>query len=288
MFEENVRLDTYSTMKTGGVAKRACFPSKAEELVRAVKQLRAEGTPYVVLGRCSNVLFPDGDVPFVPVFTAKMADVTVTADESGVLVYAASGVSLTKLAMDMCKAGYAGLVFAYGIPGSVGGAVFMNAGAYGGEMKDVVASVDVYDPGTDRVETVDAKARAFGYRASAFADGRRVILGARLRLLRGDAKTLVAEAKELMQKRLDKQPLDKPSCGSAFKRPEGYFAGKLIEDCGLKGFRVGGAGISEKHAGFAVNEGGATSEDVKALLKTVAEKVKAATGVTLEPEIRFL
>ena len=288
MIRFNVDMSALSSMKTGGVAETAFFPNGIDELIDAVKGLFMAGTPFHVLGKLSNVLIPDHTVPFVPVVTTGVCGTRTEENGDEITVYAECGASLTPLAMEMCKKGYAGMTFAYGIPGTVGGAVFMNAGAYGGEMKDIVKSVDFYDIASGERVRIPAKECGFGYRKSVFADMFGVILGAELTLTRGNAETLVAEAKETMQKRVDKQPLDYPSCGSAFKRPEGYFAGKLIEDSGLRGFTLGGAAVSEKHCGFVINKGGATTADVLALLDAVKEKVKADSGVTLEAEIRVL
>ena len=285
----NVDMSKYSSMKTGGVAEVCCFPESTDELCSVIKELKDKGKRYFVLGNMSNVLIPDENIDFVPVITTKMNGVTVSENNDGsVSVYAQCGVMLTKLAFDMCKKGYAGMVFAYGIPGTVGGAVFMNAGAYGSEISAVCEYVDYFDVENDKVCRVDAEKCAFGYRKSIFDENEYVILGASLKLAKGNADELVAEAKATMQKRIDKQPLEYPSCGSAFKRPEGYFAGALIEQSGLKGFSVGGAQISEKHAGFVINKGGATTKDVTDLMEAVSKKVKENFGVELEPEIRTL
>lgn len=277
-----------SSMKTGGMAPEASFPETEEELVRTVRALKAEKRPFYVLGNLSNVLLPEGELPFVPVVTTQLREQTVTETENGALIYASCGIGLTKLALDTCRAGYAGLSFAYGIPGTVGGAVYMNAGAYGSEMSAVVRSVRFYDSERDRICELSAEECAFGYRTSVFQQKKGVILGAYLVLARDEGATALESAKEFMRRRKEKQPLEFPSCGSAFKRPEGYFAGELIEKCGLKGFSVGGAQVSEKHAGFVINAGGATSAEVEALLEEVKKCVFEKFGVLLEPEIRIL
>ena len=241
-----------------------------------------------MFGNLSNVLLPDGRLDFVPVITTGIKTVTVTETDAGIDVYAACGVSLTGLALEFCRGDYAGLSFAYGIPGTVGGAVFMNAGAYGSEMKNIVRSVRFYDIDADAVCEIPASDCGFGYRTSVFAHKNGVILGAFLSLATCEPGTALAEAKDFMERRREKQPLEYPSCGSAFKRPEGYFAGELIEKCGLKGYTVGGACVSEKHAGFVVNKGGATSADVEKVLCDVRAKVLQKFGVELEPEIRIL
>ena len=289
---EFLRTDTamsaLSSMRTGGIAPVACFPETEKGLCDAVRRLTREHKRFFVFGNLSNVLLPDGRLDFVPVITTGIKTVTVTETDAGIDVYAACGVSLTGLALEFCRGDYAGLSFAYGIPGTVGGAVFMNAGAYGSEMKNIVRSVRFYDIDADAVCEIPASDCGFGYRTSVFAHKNGVILGAFLSLAACEPGTALAEAKDFMERRREKQPLEYPSCGSAFKRPEGYFAGELIEKCGLKGYTVGGACVSEKHAGFVVNKGGATSADVEKVLCDVRAKVLQKFGVELEPEIRIL
>lgn len=289
---EFLRTDTamsaLSSMRTGGIAPVACFPETEKDLCDAVRRLTREHKRFFVFGNLSNVLLPDGRLDFVPVITTGIKTVTVTETDAGIDVYAACGVSLTGLALEFCRGDYAGLSFAYGIPGTVGGAVFMNAGAYGSEMKNIVRSVRFYDIDADAVCEIPASDCGFGYRTSVFAHKNGVILGAFLSLAACEPGTALAEAKDFMERRREKQPLEYPSCGSAFKRPEGYFAGELIEKCGLKGYTVGGACVSEKHAGFVVNKGGATSADVEKVLCDVRAKVLQKFGVELEPEIRIL
>lgn len=289
---EFLRTDTamsaLSSMRTGGIAPVACFPETEKDLCDAVRRLNREHKRFFVFGNLSNVLLPDGRLDFVPVITTGIKTVTVTETDAGIDVYAACGVSLTGLALESCRGDYAGLSFAYGIPGTVGGAVFMNAGAYGSEMKNIVRSVRFYDIDADAVCEIPASDCGFGYRTSVFAHKNGVILGAFLSLAACEPGKSLAEAKDFMERRREKQPLEYPSCGSAFKRPEGYFAGELIEKCGLKGYTVGGACVSEKHAGFVVNKGGATSADVEKVLCDVRAKVLQKFGVELEPEIRIL
>ena len=287
LYRENIDMSRLSSMRTGGVAKLACFPETEQELCGLIRKLKAENTRFAVFGNLSNVLVPDGVLSFVPIITTGFKQIRTHETADGVTVTAASGVSLTGLALDFCRKNTAGLSFAYGIPGTVGGAVFMNAGAYGSEMKNVVQSVRFYDSDTDRVSEIAAEDCAFGYRTSIFQRKNGVILGATLKLAADSSGTPLAEAKEFMRRRTEKQPLEYPSCGSAFKRPEGHFAGELIEKCGLKGYAVGGACVSEKHAGFVINTGGATSADVEQLLRDVRQKVSERFGVLLEPEIRI-
>ena len=190
--------------------------------------------------------------------------------------------------MKASKSGLCGLEFAYGIPGTVGGAVFMNAGAYGGQMSDVVYESKCYNFETDKIITIDSDTHCFSYRKSLFCDSRIYIVSTVLKLVSGDAESSVALCEENLNKRRTKQPLRQPSCGSAFKRPEGYFAGELIENAGLKGYSFGGAAVSEKHAGFIINKGGATTSDVLCLIDIIKNLVFKKFGVELEPEIRVL
>ncbi len=284
----NVNMSEYSSMKTGGIAERCFFPQDEKQLVDALKTLEREKIKYYVLGNMSNVLVPDGKLDFVPVITTKMTKTEKKEADGKLHVYACAGVKLTKLAYEICDMGYLGAEFAYGIPGTVGGAVFMNAGAYGSEIKEIADFVDFYDIEKDEIQRIDNENCDFGYRTSAFQSRKGVILGASFTFEKGNRDEILTRAKETMQKRIDKQPLEYPSCGSAFKRPEGMFAGKLIEDSGLKGKSVGGAMVSEKHAGFIINKGNATTNDVKELIELVQKKVKEKFGVKLEPEIRIL
>ena len=277
-------MKNYSSMKTGGMAKCAYFPENETEFCEIIKSLKSENKKYIILGNMSNVLLPDEKIEVPIVVTTEMKNVKVSDETT---VYAEAGVSFTKLSFDMCKRGLSGLEFAYGIPGSVGGAVYMNAGAYGGETKDVIKSVRVLDK-NGNVLTLSNEECDFGYRKSVFHNDEYVILGAEFELVKKDAESCVATARELMQKRVDKQPLEYPSCGSTFKRPEGYFAGALIEGANLKGYSVGGAQVSQKHAGFVINKGDATTADVLSLMREIRQTVREKSGVTLEAEIKLL
>lgn len=288
LFRTDIDMSALSSMRTGGIASAAFFPKTEEELCETIRRLVRENKRYYVFGNLSNVLLADGVLNFVPVITTGLKSVTIEKTPDGARVYASCGASLTALALEMCRKNLAGLSFAYGIPGTVGGAVFMNAGAYGSEMKNIVRSVRFYDTDTDTICEIPASDCGFAYRTSAFQHKNGVILGASLALSDDSNGTALAEAKDFMERRREKQPLEYPSCGSAFKRPEGYFAGELIEKCGLKGYAVGGACVSEKHAGFVINKGGATSSDVEKLLFDVRAKVLQKFGVELEPEIRIL
>ena len=213
----------------------------------------------------------------------EMSDVRLTGET---VIEADAGISLSRLALFAQSQALTGLEFAHGIPGSLGGAVFMNAGAYGGEMKQVVQEVIVLTE--DGIRHIPGAECAFGYRKSAFSDGKTVILGAKLHLKKGDPAQIRDKMAELMAKRKASQPLEYPSAGSTFKRPEGYYAGTLIQETGLKGLTVGGAQVSEKHAGFVINTGGATCADVMALISQVQDRVMQRSGVHLEPEVRII
>ena len=211
----------------------------------------------------------------------NFSEIKVDGDE----IYAESGVLLSKVSSVAAASSLSGLEFASGIPGTIGGAVYMNAGAYGGEMRDVVIETEYIDKNFE-IRTINE--HDFSYRHSIFQENGGIILSTRLRLKKGEKESIMQKINELSEARISKQPVNMPSAGSAFKRPEGYFAAKLIDDCGLRGYKVGGAAISEKHTGFAVNVGGATCGDVKKLLENVRNIVFEKTGVYLEPEIKFI
>ena len=236
-----------------------------------------------MLGNGTNVLFPDEGVDALVISTGKMCDMAL---RKGNQLYAEAGLSLARVAVFAQQNGLSGLAFAHGIPGSVGGAVCMNAGAYGGEMKDVLAGAFVLENGETRflpVEALDLR-----YRHSYLTDHpEAVVLGAVFTLQEGDKDDIRREMDELMARRKASQPLEFPSAGSTFKRPEGYFAGALIQEAGLKGFTVGGAQVSEKHAGFVINRGGATAADILGLIEQVQQTVYRSSGVLLEPEVRI-
>ena len=239
----------------------------------------------LVIGNGSNVVFSDAGYRSAVVFTGKCRKIQIDGD----VVIADAGVSLSALASAVRDESLSGLEFAFGIPGTLGGAIYMNAGAYGGSMSDVCIASWYYDLATGHFGESLGDAQCFDYRKSVYQDHpERIILRATLQLKKGNRKTISEEMHTYWDKRRTTQPLDLPNAGSVFKRPEGYFAGKLIEDCGLKGLTVGGAQVSTKHAGFIVNVGGATCEDVKRLIEKIQTTVLQQTGVELECEIRFL
>ena len=276
-------MSRHTTFRIGGPARRLALPETEAELT-ALLDL-AWAFPHTVIGNGSNLLAPDEGVDRLVISTAAMDAVEQTGEGT---IRALAGASLARIAVRARDLGLAGFAFAHGIPGTLGGAVVMNAGAYGGEMCQVVRRVGAWTP--DRgVVTLEAAELAYGYRRSVFSNWpEAVVLWAELALQPGDREAIRAEMEELSQRRRSKQPLEYPSAGSTFKRPEGYFAGTLIDQCGLKGFSIGGAQVSEKHAGFIINTGGATCADVLALMDHVKKTVYEATGVTLEPEVRLL
>lgn len=283
-------LSVVSSMKTGGRAKFAFFPETEKQLSDVIEYLRENGVCFYVIGFASNVLFPDAFFDGAIVFTTNLKFFKIDFAENGdVLIYAQAGVSLTSLAARCIKENYSGLEFAYGIPGTVGGAIFMNAGAYGGEIADVVVSSKYYDSEKGKFFELEARQNEFSYRHSYYTDNPdKIIVGGTFRVKKSEGTEVRRLSEENMEKRKSKQPLDYPNCGSAFKRPQGCFAGTLIEGAGLKGKNVGGAYVSEKHAGFIINKGGAATSDVLELIKLVQKKVYEKYAVALEPEIRII
>ena len=274
-------MSAHTSFHIGGPARLMALPVSREQAVCAVQAAAELGVEPFFMGNGSNLLVPDEGVERFIIKTSGMKNCTV----AGTTVTAECGITLARLAVQARDAGLTGLEFAHGIPGSLGGAVTMNAGAYDGEMAQVVTGVTCLngDGSVEEVTRFD-----FGYRRSAFSDGRRMVLSARMELAPGDPAQIAARMEELATRRRDKQPLEYPSAGSMFKRPVGYFAAALIDQCGLKGFTVGGAQVSEKHAGFVVNRGGATCADVLELVKQVKARVLEQTGVALEMEVKVL
>lgn len=276
----------HTSFRIGGPCRAMIQPSSAENCMKLLKFAKESELKFTVIGNGSNLLCDDKGYSGV-IFKIGAAMGTM-AVENKVYLRAGAGASLTKLSSYAGENELTGLEFAFGIPGSVGGAVFMNAGAYGGEVKDVIVSCDTVDAeGNFRTFTADEM--ELSYRSSIFQKMKNTVITSALFCLKKGEKSAIAEKmSDLMSRRKDKQPLDKPSAGSAFKRPVGQFAGKLIQDCGLKGFAIGGAQVSEKHSGFIINTGNASSSDVKALIEYIQKAVMEKTGVYLESEIRIL
>ena len=283
-YREQEPLAAHTTFKIGGPAAVFVQPAQEDQLCSAIALCRELSVPYYVLGNGSNTLFGDKGWNGAVICLAGLRG---EVHQEGNNLWAPAGMPLNMLCMEALRSSLTGLEFAYGIPGTVGGAVYMNAGAYGGEMKDVLVSVRHLNAQGEIVET-PASELDLGYRHSIFEDNGDCILSAQVRLAPGDAQKISEQMNDLMGRRRDKQPLDKPSAGSTFKRPVGAFAGALIDQCGLRGYRHGGAAISEKHCGFVVNLGGATCADVLALCQEVQTIVKEKTGFTLEKEIRVV
>ena len=280
-------MSRHTSFHIGGPAKRMAFPSSGEQLVLLLDMAQRCGARPLIIGNGTNLLAPDEGLDRLVIDTSAGMNRIQAGTEAHTLL-ADAGVSLSRLADFACRQGFAGLEFAHGIPGTVGGAVCMNAGAYGGEMSQVVAGVAVLFP-EEGVRFLTAEEMAFGYRHSLLMDhSDAVVLSAAFRLDSGDPAVIRERMNELLQRRRASQPLEYPSAGSTFKRPEGYFAGTLIDQCGLKGLTVGGAQVSEKHAGFVINRGGATFADVTDLIGQVQARVFDQTGVHLEPEVRIL
>ncbi len=278
-------MSRHTSFHIGGPARRMAFPDSGEQLVLLVDFARNCGARPLVVGNGTNLLAPDEGLDRLVVNVTAMR--RIEAGEGGVLT-AEAGVTLARLADHAQKRGLTGLEFAHGIPGTLGGAVCMNAGAYDGEMRLAVRSVTALFP-EEGVRTLGAEELDFGYRRSVFSiRPEAVVLRAEVALEPGDPAAIREKMDDLMRRRKASQPLELPSAGSTFKRPAGCFAGTLIDQCGLKGLTVGGAQVSEKHAGFVVNRGGATCADVRELIRRVQERVLAEKGVRLEPEVRII
>lgn len=280
---ENASLAPYCSMKAGGSAKYIALPKTETELLEKISELRSASEKFIVVGNCSNLIFPDGLYDGTVVITSNIRGLTL---QDGIIT-AKCGETLSSLARFACDNSITGFEFCYGIPGTVGGGVYMNAGAYGGEISQRFVSGEFLTADM-RVITLSRKECDFGYRKSVMMCEPLILLSAKFDTLSGDKCEIKAKMDELMTKRKTSQPLEYPSCGSAFKRPEGYYAGALIEQCGLKGYTIGGARVSEKHAGFIINGGNATATDVIELLKYVSDVVFEQKGVRLEPEINVI
>ncbi|WP_290913095.1 UDP-N-acetylmuramate dehydrogenase [Eubacterium sp.] len=280
---ENEPMALHTTFKIGGPARLAVFPKNENEISDVIKKCKEENVRYMVVGNGSNLLVADEGIDAVVILLGKEFGEVKLIDDT--TIFAEAGAPLMKVCRFALENGLSGLEFAYGIPGSCGGGAFMNAGAYGGELGDVMFRCDHIDQDGNKgsLEGDDLK---LAYRHSAYYENGCVITGAYFKMQKADKEEIKAKMNDYMSRRRDKQPLEYPSAGSTFKRPEGNFAGALIEQCGLKGTSVGGAEISTKHAGFVINKGGATCKDVLDLCKKVADTVKAEKGIDLEMEVR--
>jgi len=285
---DNVSVDEpmkkHTTFRIGGPADYYVMPHSGEEAAQVIKACREWKLPFYILGNGSNLLVSDKGFRGVIIQMFKnYSEVSV----DGVCVTARAGALLSKIAKTALENNLTGLEFAAGIPGTLGGAVVMNAGAYGGEMKDVLEEVGVLS-GEGEILRLKREELDLGYRTSVIARKGYIVLEAKMRLQEGKREAIASRMEELKEKRVSKQPLELPSAGSTFKRPEGNFAGKLIMEAGLRGFSVGDAQVSEKHCGFVVNKGGATALQVRELMQEVIRRVEETSGVTLEPEVKML
>ena len=280
-FDEPLKEYTYT--KVGGAVDYLAFPRNRYEIVRIVEFATREGIPWQVLGNSSNIIVRDGGIRGFVIRMDKLNSVTV----SGYTIEAEAGANLIETTKVALFHSLSGFEFACGIPGSVGGAVYMNAGAYGGEVAHILVSAQILTP-AGYVETLDNRELRFGYRSSILQENGAIVLSAKFALKPGNHTVIQQEMARLTHLRELKQPLEYPSCGSVFKRPLGHFAGLLIMDAGLKGYRIGGVEVSEKHAGFMVNVADGTALDYEHLIAHVIEVVEKSSGITLEREVRII
>ncbi len=276
-------MKNHTSFKIGGKADYFVNVCSLEELKAVIIKAKELNMPYFILGKGSNLLVSDKGIEGVVICLTGLNEITVCGDE----IKAGAGASLAQVCMKAYENGLTGLEFAYGIPGTVGGGLYMNAGAYGGEMSQVTVSAECID-GDGNQESIDASEMQLGYRTSVFKKNGKIITSVKFKLEKGDCGEIKAKMDDFLSRRKDKQPLEYPSAGSTFKRPEGHFAGALIEKNNLKGFSVGGAMVSEKHAGFVINHNNATSDDVKNLMKKIQSSVLENDKVHLEPEVIFV
>lgn len=286
--EKNILADepmaAHTTFRVGGPADYLVSPQTPEQVRDVIGLCRRERVPFMVIGNGSNLLVSDRGYRGVLI---RLLDNYQSVTVHDRIIHAQAGALLSAIAKKAYRCGLTGMEFAAGIPGTIGGAMMMNAGAYGGEMKDIVSEVTILDAGGN-ISQYSCADMQFGYRDSVIAHEELTALEVTLRLEPGDEEEIKAKMDDLAGRRTSKQPLEFPSAGSTFKRPEGYYAGALIEQAGLKGCRVGGAMVSEKHAGFVINAGGATASDVRNLIEHIRETVHASSGVWMTPEVRFV
>ena len=284
MIKENEPMRLHTTFKVGGNARYYLVPESFDDVKKALDFAKEKKLPHYIIGKGSNLLFSDDPYEGVVIeIGSGLNDITIT----GTMIEADAGVSLATLSKKAADESLAGLEFASGIPGTVGGAVVMNAGAYDGEIKNVLKEVKILS-NNNEIITKKTEELDLSYRHSIFQNNSDIVLSATFELQQGNKEEIISKIKELNAKRKEKQPLEFPSAGSTFKRPEGYFAGKLIQDSGLRGFSVGGAQVSEKHCGFVVNTGDATAADIYELITKVRQIVLEKQGVELEPEVRLV
>ncbi|MHA3225799.1 UDP-N-acetylmuramate dehydrogenase [Globicatella sulfidifaciens] len=276
-------LSKYTYTKTGGPADAVAFPETKEDLKTLINWVKDNQIPLTILGNASNLIVRDGGIRGLVIILTAMKEMSINGNE----VYAQSGVPLIEVSRKAGASNLTGLEFACGIPGSIGGAVYMNAGAYGGEVVDVIESVDILTR-EGEFKTIQCEECGFSYRHSVFQTNEDIVIGVKFVLAQGDGEAIHAKMAELTHLRESKQPLEYPSCGSVFKRPKGYFTGKLIQEAGLQGYRIGGAEVSKKHAGFIVNIDNATATDYVRLIEYIQEVIWRNNQVRLEPEVRII
>ena len=283
-YEKDVDLSLRSSFRIGGKAKYGVWPKSESAFCAVIDYLTEEKIKFTVLGNGTNVLFSDEGYDGVVVFTTSLKKIRCSRNT----IYAEAGASFTNLAAFARNSGLSGLEFAYGIPGTVGGAVYMNAGAYDGEVSKILQKSAYFDPVLSKRGELYNRSHEFGYRESAYMKNGCVILSASFELVPGDVDEINTKMEGFLAARREKQPLEYPSAGSAFKRYPGYFTAKLIDEAGLKGLTVGGAQVSLKHAGFIINKGGATSSDVKTLIKRIQDVIFEKNGIRIEREVRYI
>ena len=283
--QRDVPMSKYTTFRIGGNAAVMLTPTADEQLASIIKKCKEENIKPFIIGNGSNMLISDNGLDTVVINMCRPEPKIELVN--GDTVVCDAGATMSKVCNFALENGLTGLEFAFGIPGSAGGAAYMNAGAYGGEMKDVLVECRHIDR-DGNFGALNGEELGLAYRTSAYEHNGFIITTLVMKLSKGNKNEIRAKMQELLQRRKDKQPLEYPSAGSTFKRPEGYFAGALIEECGLKGYSVGGAQVSEKHAGFVINKGSATAKDVLSLIKYIQDKVFSEKGVMLEPEVRLI
>lgn len=282
LFDE--KMSAHTTFRIGGRADAFVNAKNALEIEKIIHFCVDTNTPYMIMGNGSNMLVSDKGIRGVVIHIgSRMSKCRIEDD----CVIAEAGILMSALAKQILETELSGFEFAAGIPGTLGGGIYMNAGAYGGELRNIIESVTFICP-DGMIKTEDCAELDFGYRHSKFMSGEYIILSCRMKLQKGNYDEIKSKMADFNARRAEKQPLAKPSAGSTFKRPEGYFAGKLIQDAGLMGFSIGGAAVSDKHAGFVVNNGGASAKDVKRLIEHIQMTVRDKFGVELEPEVRFI
>lgn len=277
------KLSEYVNFKVGGPADILLIPNSKEQVIKSIKICKENNIPFYLIGNGSNILVRDGGFRGVVLSLKNVKNICVDGEK----IEAECGVMLKEVSDKAIENSLTGFEFACGIPGTIGGAVFMNAGAYDGEISKVIESAEVIDENCNIIR-LSREELDFGYRSSLVMKKGYTVLSAVFKLEKGQVKTIKELIEDLTNKRESKQPLEYPSAGSTFKRPTGYFAGKLIQDAGLKGYSIGGAAVSEKHSGFVINKGNATAKDITDLIKHIQDEVKKQFGVDLHPEVRII